>query len=269
MNSIKLTEFFDKAMYFCIDIFISLFVLIIGFRLIKMLENSLKKEHKFTKFDNTVKSFIISGISISLKILLFVVVASIIGIPTTAFVTLIGSCGITIGLALQGGLSNLAGGIMLLIFKPFKVNDYIECNGKEGRVKSITIFYTTLITADNKEIQLPNGNISSNNITNYTAYKKRRVDLQFSLSYDSKIDKVKKILNEVIDKSEYVLKDEPRIIGLSKHESSSLLFDVKVWTETSNYFNTIYELEEKVKESFDKNKIEIPYSQIDVHLKNK
>lgn len=267
MDKLKLSELFDKAMYFCIDVFIALLILFVGFKLIKLLENSMKKEHKFTKFDNTIKSFIISGISISLKIILFVIVATIVGIPTTTFVTLIGSCGITIGLALQGGLSNLAGGIMLLIFKPFKVGDYIECDSKEGTVKSITIFYTTLITPDNKEVQLPNGNISSNNITNYTAYKKRRVDLKFSVSYNSKIDKVKKIINEVIDNSEYVLKEEPRIIGLINHESSSLVFDVKVWTNTSNYFNAIYELEEKIKESFDKNKIEIPYSQLDVHLK--
>lgn len=264
MNNVE--KLLDKGMNFCIDVAIALVVLLIGFRLIKMFEKSLKKEHKFSKFDASFKGFIISIVSISLKVILFVIVASIVGIPTTSFITIIGSCGLAIGLALQGGLSNLAGGVMILIFKPFKVGDYIECSSREGKVKSITIFYTTLVTADNKEVQIPNGNVTSNSIVNYTAFKKRRVDLQFCVSYDSSISKVKKVINDVIDKSNYVLSEEDKIIGLCRHDSSSLVFDVKVWANTADYFNCLYELEENVKEAFDKNKIVIPYDQLDVHL---
>lgn len=257
----------NKIVDLGIQLLIALIVVTIGFKLIKIIENKLKKENKFAKLDSSVKGFVISLLSISLKILLLVVAASIIGIPTTSFITVIGSCGVAIGLALQGGLSNLAGGLMLLIFKPFQVGDYIESNGKEGSVKAITMFYTIITTADNKEIQLPNGNLLNSEIVNYSANDERRVDLEFSVAYDTKIEKVKDVLNEVIDKSEYVLQNKDRTVRLFKQADSSLVFAVKVWVKREDYWNTYFQLQENVKEAFDKNKIEIPFPQIDVHQK--
>ena len=260
-------ELLEKEFNLGVQLLIAIIVLIVGFKIIKIIEKNLKKENKLTKIDKSVKTFIISLLSISLKVMLFIVAASIIGIPTTSFITILGSAGIAIGLALQGGLSNLAGGVMILIFKPFKVGDYIESNSKEGTVKAITMFYTTLTTVDNKVIQIPNGILSNNTIVNYTANPIRRLDLEFNVSYDSKIDKVKKVINEVIDKCEYVLEDNERIVRLIKHADSSLTFTVRVWVKRENYFNTMFELEENIKEAFDKNKIEIPYPQLDIHQK--
>ena len=193
------------------------------------------------------------------------ITAAIIGIPTTTFFTVIGSCGLAIGLALQGGLSNVAGGIMLILFKPFKQNDYIEVNGKEGKVKSINIFYTSLITPDNKVIQVPNGVLSNSNITNYNYYNIRRIDLEISVSYNSNIEKVKKILTEILKNCKYINQEKEIIVRLSKHGDSALIFTVKGWVESTEYFNAKYDILEEVKEVFDKNKIEIPYPQLDIH----
>ena len=208
-------------------------------------------------------SYFKSKISI---IVLFIVVLHILGVPTASIITVFGSCAVAIGLALQGGLSNIAGSLMILIFKPFKVGDYIEVSGKEGTVKSITMFYTTITTFDNKLIQLPNGSLSNSNITNYTANKKRRVDIDISVSYSSDIDKVKKVINELISKNELVLQEENNYVKLSKHDDSALVFAVRVWTKTENYWDLYFDLMESIKKTLDKNKIEIPFPQMDVHI---
>ena len=249
-----------------IKILISLIILVIGFRLISLLEKSLKKEHKLKALDESAKGFVISFVVISLKILLFVIILSIIGVPMASLVTIVGSCAVAIGLALQGGLSNIAGGLMILIFKPFKVGDYILVNNLEGTVKSITMFYTTVTTIDNKIIQLPNGNLSNSNIINYSYNKKRRVDIDVSVSYNTDIDKVKKVLNSIIDKHELILEDEDKVVRLKTHADSALVFTLRVWTKTENYWNVYFDLMESIKKEFDKNKIEIPYKQVDVHI---
>ena len=265
MNYIE--KLLDKAFDLGIQLLIALVVIVIGFKIIKIIENRLKNKNKFSKLDNSSKGFVISILSITLKALVIVAAASIVGIPTTSFITIIGSCGVAIGLALQGGLSNLAGGLMLLIFKPFEVGDYIESEGREGTVNEITMFYTTITTIDNKVIQLPNGSLLNNDIVNYSANDERRLDLEFNASYNTKIDKVKEVINEVIDKCEYVLNDKDRTVRLLKHNNSSLTYTVKVWVKTDDYWNTYYDLQEAIKEAFDKNKIEIPYPQLDIHQK--
>ena len=183
-----------------------------------------------------------------------------------SLVTIVGSCAVAIGLALQGGLSNIAGGLMILIFKPFKVGDYISVDNLEGTVKSITMFYTTVTTIDNKIIQLPNGNLSNSNIINYSYNRKRRVDIDVSVSYNTDIDKVKKVLNSIIDKHELILADEDKVVRLKTHADSALVFTLRVWTKTEDYWNVYFDLMESIKKEFDKNKIEIPYKQVDVHI---
>ena len=249
-----------------IKILISLIILVIGFRLISLLEKSLKKEHKLKALDESAKGFVISFVVISLKILLFVIILSIIGVPMASLVTIVGSCAVAIGLALQGGLSNIAGGLMILIFKPFKVGDYISVDNLEGTVKSITMFYTTVTTIDNKIIQLPNGNLSNSNIINYSYNRKRRVDIDVSVSYNTDIDKVKKVLNSIIDKHELILADEDKVVRLKTHADSALVFTLRVWTKTEDYWNVYFDLMESIKKELDKNKIEIPYKQVDVHI---
>ena len=252
----------------CIKLVISIVILLIGNKIIKTIEKILKKEKKFSKLeDPSVKSFVISFITISLKLLLFVTVLSIVGIPMTSLITILGSCAVAVGLALQGGLSNLAGGIMLLIFKPFTIGDYIEANGKEGTVKSISLFYTTIVGIDNVVIQLPTGTLSNSNITYSTACKTRMLNIVYDVSYDSDIDKVKKVLNEVIEKEEKILKDEPIRIAVKSHKDSSIGIVFRAWTLNSDYWDVYFRVMENVKKEFDKNGIEIPYPQMDVHMK--
>ncbi len=263
-------KFLEKLVDGCIDIsaklLLAIVILAIGSKLIKIIENNLRKENKLKHLDASVKGFLISFITITSKIVLFIVILHILGVPTASIITVFGSCAVAVGLALQGGLSNIAGGLMILIFKPFKVGDYIEVSGKEGTVKSITMFYTTITTFDNKLIQLPNGNLSNSNITNYTANKKRRVDIDISVSYSSDIDKVKKVINQLISKNELVLQEENNYVKLSKHDDSALVFAVRVWTKTDNYWDLYFDLMESIKKTLDKNKIEIPFPQMDVHI---
>lgn len=256
----------SEAADLLIDILVGLIVLVLGFRIIAWLEKKLKKEYSFSKLDKTAKSFIVSFIVISLKILLIFVVLTIVGVPAASLITVIGSCAVAIGLALQGGLSNIAGGLMILIFKPFQVGDYIKANDLEGTVKSITMFYTTITTADNKVIQLPNGNLTASNIINYNANSTRRVDLEVCVSYDSDIEVVKKILSNIIDKNEKILKDDRNLIRLIKHDSSSLNFTIRSWVKTEDYWDVYFDLMENIKKSFDENCIKIPFPQMDVHI---
>ena len=256
-----------KSSDLLVKVILALIVMIIGYRIVNALEKRLKKPGKFSRLDASVISFIISFITIALKILLMIIVLSIVGVPMASLVTIVGSCAVAIGLALQGGLSNIAGGLMILIFKPFKVGDFINSNGMEGTVKSITMFYTTLVTVDNKVIQLPNGNLSNSNITNYSANEKRRVDINLSVSYSSDIDKVKKVINDVINKHKLILEDEDKFVRLTKHDESALVFTLRVWALTKDYCTVYFDLLEDIKKEFVKNGIEIPFNQLDVHMK--
>lgn len=264
MEKIKeiLEKIYDKSIY----LLIAVIFIYIGFKLTNYYTKHLQK-NKLLKLEPTVKSFIINIINIVIKSILFIIAASIVGIPTTTFFTILGSCGIAIGLALQGGLSNFAGGLMLIIFKPFKQGDYIEVLNNEGTVKNINIFYTTLVTYDNKIIEVPNGSLSNSSIINYTANEKRRLDLEFSTSYNDDIKKVKKIISEIIQKSDYVIDKENVIISLDKMGDSSLIYAVKVWVNTKDYWNAKWYFMENIKLVFDKNHIEIPYPQLDIHQK--
>ena len=255
-----------KSSSFLVNIVIALIVMIVGFRIVAGIEKRLKKPHKFSKLDPSVKSFLISFVVIALKVLLMIIVLSIVGVPMASLVTIVGSCAVAIGLALQGGLSNIAGGLMLLIFKPFKVGDFISACGCDGTVKSITMFYTTIVTVDNKVIQLPNGNLSNSSITNFSANGKRRVDIDVSVAYKSDIDKVKNILNKIVDNHELVLQDEEKFCRLKTHGNSALVFVLRVWVNTPDYWTVYFDLMESIKKEFDKNHIEIPFDQLDVHM---
>lgn len=252
---------------FLLNIIVSLLVLIIGFKIVNVIEKKLKKPHKFSKLDESVKGFVISFTTVSLKTILIVIVLSIIGVPMASLVTIVGSCAVAIGLALQGGLSNIAGGLMILIFKPFKVGDFISSGDLSGTVKNITMFYTTITTIDNKVIQMPNGNLSNSNIINYSTNKKRRIDIDVPVSYSADTDSVKRILNKVIDKQELILKTEEKLVRLKLYDSSSLIFTLRVWVDTKDYWQVYFDLMENIKDSFDKNNIEIPFNQLDVHVK--
>ena len=184
----------------------ALLTLIIGLFIVKIFTKYFVKIMQKSKVDTTLSTFLGSFISIALKVVLFVIVAATLGVEVTSFVAILGAAGLAVGLALQGSLSNFAGGVLILIFRPFNVGDFIEAQGHLGTVEAIQILYTVLITVDNKKVVIPNGNLSNGSITNFSAMDTRRVDLVFGVGYDSDIDKVKKILMDLVSKHELILK---------------------------------------------------------------
>lgn len=241
-------------------------ILIIGFKIVKILLRIMNKDRRFKSFDKSVQTFITSFLNVALKCIVLITGLAYIGVPMTSMITLFGTASLAIGLALQGGLTNMVGGLMILIFKPFKVGDWIESNDISGSVDNITIFYTEISTLDSTKVVLPNGTLANSNIKNFTTNDKRKVCVDFSVSYDSDIDKVKKVLKEVVNKEDMVLKDEEVFIRLTKHDDSALVFTVRVWTENKNFWPLKFNLLENVKKAFDKNKITIPFPQLDVHM---
>lgn len=249
-----------------IKLIISIIILVIGLKLIKILINFIKKANHFESLSKNAKNLIINSIKLLLTIILLLTILSYIGIPMTSIIALLGSLGLALGLALQGGLSNIAGGLMILIFKPFKVGDYIDTHTDSGTVVDINLFYTVILTIDNKKVSLPNGPLSNSNIVNYSFKEKRRLDLKYSVAYDSDINKVKKVINKVLD-NENLIKNEERIIRLGEYGDNALVIYVRVWIKSEDYFNIMFNINENIKEEFDKNKIEFPYPQIDIHMK--
>lgn len=266
----KLWDFlFELISTLGIKILSTILIMLVGFKLIKWLKKWIKTSHKLDKMDDGVRSFISSFIGIILYIVLFVTIATRLGIPTASFVAALASAFAAIGLAMQGSLSNFAGGMLLLLFKPFKVGDYIKTEEAEGTVAEITTIYTILHTYDNKTITIPNGTLTNSVIENYTTAETRRVDLEFSTSYDSDVETVKKLLMEVLENHPLVLEDPEPTARLSEHGDSALKFTAKAWCNTDDYWTVKYDLTEAVKKTFDDNNIEIPFPQMDVHVDNK
>lgn len=249
-----------------IKLLAAIFILVIGLKLIRWLTKWLKTTHKLHKVDPSLRSFLASFSNILMYFLLVITIASILGIPATSFITILASCGVAISLALQGTLSNFAGGLMLLLFKPFKVGDYVDVAGESGKVAEISVVYTVLLTSDNKRVTIPNGSITNAVIKNYSAEKLRRVDLTFSTAYNCDIETTKKVINEVISAHSLVLSDPAPFVRLSAHGDSALTYTVRVWCRSENYWDVNFDLTEQVKQAFDKNGIEIPFPQMDVHV---
>lgn len=239
----------------------------VGSKLIKILMKLIKKDKIFNRLDKSVLTFAISFINITLYIVLIITIAAIIGIPSTSIITLLGSAGVAIGLALQGGLSNIAGGLIILVFKPFRVGDFIDTHSDSGTVKSISLFYTTIITIDNKIISIPNGNLANSSTVNYSKEKERRLDINIDVSYDNDIKLVKNTLEKIISEETRIFKDKDIFIRLTDYKDSSMVYTIRVWLRSEDYWNTKFDLLEKIKYEFDKNNISIPYNQLDVHIK--
>lgn len=238
----------------------------IGFKLSSWIVGRLRKGKGCHKLDNSVAGFLASFISIALKALVVIIAATIVGIDVTAFSAVLASVGVTVGLALQGSLSNLTGGLMILIFRPFKVGDYIDNHTDSGTVREIGIFYTTLNTADNKTITIPNGLLSNATVVNYSTQTTRRVDMEFSVAYTSDIDKVNKVMRTVVESNDKVLKDPAPFVALLRQDASALVFVVRAWVQSSDYWNVYFYLGENMKKAFDAMGIEIPFNQLDVHF---
>jgi len=244
---------------------LALVLLVVGLWAIKVVLKLMEKNIQ-GKFERTLTGFLVSITRAVLMILLFISIASTLGIEVTSFVAVLGAAGFAVGFALQGSLSNFAGGVLLLIFRPFTAGDMIEVAGYKGKVLEIELLYTILSSPDNRKIYIPNSNISTNSIINYSAVDKRRVDLQFGVGYDDDIKEVKEVLNKIAASHDLVLDDPAPIIRLAEHAGSSLNFDVKVYVSPADYWTVYYDLHEEVKEAFDEAGFNIPYPQMDIHF---
>lgn len=245
----------------------ALIVLIAGWIFIGILSSLFGRMMDKRKVDESLKPFVKSLVSVLLKVLLLITVAGMVGIEMTSFIAIIGAAGLAIGLALQGSLANFAGGVLILLFKPFKVGDFIEAQGMSGKVSEIQIFNTVLKTPDNKTIIMPNGPLASSNLVNFSTEPTRRVDFVFGIGYDSNIDKAKKVLQELIDADTRILDDPASAMMVSELADSSVNITVRVWAKTADYWGVYFDMLENVKKSFDKARINIPYPQMDVHQK--
>ncbi|MBR2293087.1 MAG: mechanosensitive ion channel [Clostridia bacterium] len=268
-----LQNFLNKLVDMCISVggklLAAILVLVVGSILIKCLVKAIRKSKMSKRADPTVHNFLISLIRIGLYVLLIVTLIAIMGVPMASIVAVIASAGVAVGLALQGSLSNLAGGIMLLIFRPFKLGDFIDASGFSGTVMDIGIFYTTLKTGDNKAITIPNGSLMNDSVINYSVHETRRVDLTFGVAYGTDVEKVKSILLEEATKHDKALKDPAPFCRLSKQNESSLDFVLRVWVNSGDYWQVNFDLLERINARFEAEGIEIPFNQVDVNIKNK
>ncbi len=243
-------------------------LLLLGFRIVKVLNKKLATAKLLSKIDTSAKNLFFKAFDVVLKVLIVILAASVLGVPMASVVAVIGSAGLAIGLALEGSLGNIASGVVLMVTKPFKEGDFIVVGGNDGgTVVDIGIFYTTITTPDNRRIVYPNSSVAGATLVNVTAEKKRRVDLVFSTSYKADVQAVKNCIAAVIDKHPLVNKDTEPFIRLSKLGDSSLDFTVRVWTKAEDYWTVYFDLLEQVKNEFDAKGIEIPYPQMDIHIK--
>jgi len=247
---------------------LSIFTLIIGWRVITVLNKTLNRLLRSHKIDKSLIPFLEGIISISLKALLIISIASMIGIETTSFVAVFGAASLAVGLALQGSLSNFAGGVLILFFKPFNVGDFIETQGYSGTVDSIEIFHTMLTTLDNKNVVIPNGVLSNGDIVNYTKTPTLRKDLVYGAAYEDDSKKVVKVLEDLVVKNKKILKSPKPSVQIKEYADSSINYQVRVWVHTEYYNQVELDMNDSVREAFFKNNISIPFPQRDVHIYN-
>ena len=261
-------DFLEKLIYFGIKVLIALVIYMIGAWLIRKIKGMLKRIFERKGTDAAIASFTISIVSIALTVVLVVVTVGTLGIDTTSIAALLAGGGMAIGMALNGTVQNFAGGIMILIFKPFKSGDYIEAQGFSGTVAEVTITSTKLTTVDNRVIIIPNGILSNGTINNFSTRTIRRVDLTVDVEYGSSSDTVKEVLNSIIKDDARILKEpaEP-FIALSALKDSSIQFTIRLWVSASDYWGVYFETIEKIYKELPKNGINLPFPQLEVHIK--
>lgn len=257
----------DYALKLGKNVLIAIIVYFIASKLIKWILKLTTKALNKGKIEPIVVKFIYSIIKVGLYVLLFIAIVSILGIPTTTFVTLFGTVTLSVGLALQGSLANFAGGVLILIFKPFKVGDYIVACGDEGTVVGIDVFYTKLATVDNKMIVIPNGTLANSSVKNVSTMDKRRVDIQVGISYEADIAAAKSVLMEIIEKDVNILKDKPINVFVASLDASQVTLETRVWVSSEKYWDTKWALTEQYKLALDAAGIEIPFNQLSVTIK--
>ncbi|QIB51247.1 mechanosensitive ion channel family protein [Pseudomonas sp. OIL-1] len=248
------------------QVLLALITLLVGWWIIGRVTAGIQALMEKRKIDRTLHGFIGALVGIGLKVLLLISVAGMIGIETTSFIALIGAAGLAVGLALQGSLANFAGGMLIIILRPFRAGEFIEAQGVMGTVDSIQIFHTVLKTADNKTIIVPNGSLSNGNIVNYSRQPTRRVDLNIGIGYDDDVKKARKILLDLAGADERVLKEPEAAVWLVSLGESSVNLSLRMWTKNADYWGVFWDIQELAKEHFDREGITIPFPQRTLHV---
>lgn len=262
------TKILDWAVSSGVKLVIGIILIVIGFKIINKLLKRFVTFCEKRNVDMTIVRFTKSFINISSKGLLVVIIATgYWDLKLSGLAAIFASAGVAIGLALQGSLSNFAGGFIILLLRPFKVGDYIQTGQFEGAVEQIGVFYTTLTTSDNKVVLIPNGTLSNGSLINYSTKDTRRVDLTFSAGYECDILKVRRVLKEIVDNNKLILDYPEPFVGLFEQGPNALKFAVRVWVNTPDYWTVYFDLLEQVKIKFDEENISIPYPQMDLHVK--
>ena len=254
---------------FAFQVVIAILIYIVGSRIIRFITKMVRRSMERAGTDEGVRQFVIPVIRYSLYVVLIFIIMGLFGIATTSAVAVLGSAGVAVGLALQGSLSNFAGGVLILLLKPFRVGDYIieDSNKNEGTVAEISIFYTKLVTADNKVIMIPNGTLSNSSLTNVSNMERRRVDVAVGISYEADIRQAKEVLLAVADKDEARLADEEALVFVDSLGESAVNMVVRIWVKSDDYWTAKWRLTEEVKYTLDEHGISIPYPQLDVQIK--
>ena len=268
MNNMQgyVEQFYALAMLYGPKLLLAIITLVIGLWVIRIVLRVFDRAMTRAEMEVSLQKFLGSLAGILLKALLLISVASMVGIATTSFVAILGAAGLAVGLALQGSLANFAGGVLILLFKPFKVGDVIDAQGYLGKVNAIQVFQTILKTPDNKTIIIPNGPLSNGSITNFSTEPTRRVDMVFGIGYDDNIADAKRTLQNLVDADTRIMKEPAPQIVLGELGDSSVNFYVRVWCNSADYWNIYFDTHEKVKQTFDAEGISIPFPQRDVHL---
>ena len=254
---------------FAFQVVVSIIIYIVGSKIINLILKMFRKSMERRDVDTGVRQFVLPLIKYALYLVLIFIIMGLFGIATTSAVAVLGSAGVAVGLALQGSLSNFAGGVLILLLKPFRVGDYIRehSGGKEGTVTEISIFYTKLLTIDNKVVMVPNGTLSNSSITNVSTMEKRRVDLVVGIAYEADIRTAKEVLYSVAEAEEARLPEEEILVFVDELGDSSVNMGVRIWVKTEDYWSARWRLTENIKYALDSHNISIPYPQMDVQIK--
>ncbi len=271
MNEVEqVNKYLDTAIELSMSygpkLILAIVTLFVGLWIIGILSRGLEAAFERSGLEETLRKFLRSLTNIGLKALLLISVAAMIGIETTSFIAVLGAAGLAVGLALQGSLANFAGGVLILIFRPYKVGDFIDAAGHMGTVRGIEIFSTVLTTGDNKTIIIPNGAISNSPIINFSKQATRRVDIVFGVGYDDDLKKAKEVLTSLIQADERIHADPEPLIVVSNLGDSSVDITTRSWVNSADYWGVYFDLVENAKLAFDENGISIPYPQTDVHV---
>ena len=258
----------DLGIEFGIKLATALAIFYVGKFVIRLLIGALRKVMQRQEVDKTLETFVCNLVRMVLLVIVAIAAIDVLGIETTSFIAIFGAAGLAVGLALQGSLSNFAAGVLIVLFRPYRVGDFVEAAGIAGVVEQVQILTTILRTGDNKQIIVPNGQIMDSIITNYSANETRRVDMVVGVSYDDDLDKVRATLDELISAEDRILKDPAPTVAVSELADSSVNFVVRPWVKTSDYWGVMFDLTEAIKKRFDKEGISFPFPQQDVHLYN-